>query len=86
MNSATGTYKVYVRVSNGWNEVNYYLARGGKMYNWYRIHFVNSQGPVVQSAQFVSKYRVRPIVVLRADLTIKSGNGSKDSPYVLSSQ
>ncbi len=56
------------------------------MYNWYRIHFVNSQGSVVQSAQFVSKYRVRPIVVLRADLTIKSGNGSKDSPYVLSSQ
>ena len=52
-------------------------------FGWLNVSIVNSNG-CINSAHVSSNRGVRPVVNLKADVTISGGNGTSETPYVVS--
>lgn len=66
-----------------------FVNRGASKWAWYGMTTNNTNGySSVKMFQYPWEYSnvngyIRPIVVLKSDLTIRSGNGTKNNPYVI---
>ena len=77
---------------NGSNNTSYYLYTNQNYWTmspysvnsnpWAYVSFVNSYG-TLNSNRVDNAYGVRPVLNLDAGVTIKSGNGTADSPFVV---
>ena len=79
--SSNDSYYLYTG-QNYWTMSPYFFnASGGK--SWARVFSVYSGGDL--NFNFVNNtWSVRPVINLRSDVTISSGDGTSSNPYVIS--
>ena len=77
---------------NGSNNSGYYLYTGTQYWtmspycfsnDWADVFFVNSNGNLSNINYVYSTWGVRPVLNLRSDVTISSGDGTASNPYVV---